>query len=356
MRIVPRNRALPAAAVAALALAACGGDTPSVLDPSSDAGRRVEGLWWVLFWISAVVVAVVTGFLLAAMRRRRAAREAGDGDGEGEGEGDGAAGAAGAGDVDTRPVPWGDPFVVLAGVVVPGGILAVTFVFSLGVLGDLVDPPEDPALEVEVVGHTWWWEVRYPNGAVTANEIRIPAGESVELVLTSADVIHSFWVPELQVKKDNIPGRANRMWIMADQAGRFRGQCAEFCGLQHAHMELEVVAMPPDEFEDWMADEAEPAAEPQTTEARDGSEIFTTASCAGCHTIRGTSADGTLGPDLTHLADRQTIGAGLVPLTPEDLAGFIADAQDLKPGATMPPTELSPQEVDAVVAYLMGLE
>jgi cytochrome c oxidase subunit II len=350
--VVPRNRAQPAAAVALLALSGCGGDTPSVLDPSSDAGRRVEELWWVLFWISAVVVAVVTGFLLAAVRRRRAAPDTGDGDGEG----DGAAGPASVGDVDTRPVPWGDRFVVLAGVVVPGGILAGMFVFSLGALGDLVNPPEDPALEVEVVGHNWWWEVRYPNGAVTANEIRIPAGESVELALTSADVIHSFWVPQLQVKKDNIPGRANRMWIEADRAGRFRGQCAEFCGLQHAHMEFEVVAMPPDEFEDWLAHEAEPAAEPQTSEAQEGGEILTTASCAGCHTIRGTSADGTLGPDLTHLADRQTIGAGLVPLTPEDLAGFIADAQDLKPGATMPPTELSPREVDAVVAYLMELE
>jgi cytochrome c oxidase subunit 2 len=332
-----------AAALVVLALPACSGDAPSILDPSSSAGRRVEGLWWVLFWISAVVVVVVTVFLLVAMRRRRRAAQ-GRRDGEGLGE------------VDTRPVPWGDRFVVLAGVVVPGGILAGTFVYSLGVLGDLAGPPEEPALEVEVVGHTWWWEVRYPNGVVTANEIHIPAGETVELALPTADVIHSFWAPELQVKKDHIPGVDNTLWVVADRAGRFRGQCAEFCGLQHAHMEFEVVALPPDEFEDWLDREAEPATEPQTEEAEQGSEFFATSSCAGCHTIRGTSAEGTLGPDLTHLADRETIGAGLIPLTPRNLDDFITDPQDDKRGVSMPPTELSPDEVDAVVAYLMGLE
>jgi cytochrome c oxidase subunit 2 len=331
-------------AVAAIATA-CGEDSPSVLDPSSGAGRRVEELWWVVFWISAVAVAVVTAFILVAVRRRRPD--------PGPGE---ETGPTAARDVDTRPVPWGDRFVVLAGVVVPGGILAGTFVFSLGVLGDLADPPEDPVLDVEVVAHTWWWEVRYPNGAVTANEIRIPAGETVQLALPTADVIHSFWVPELQVKKDHIPGSDNRLWLVADHAGRFRGQCAEFCGLQHAHMEFEVVALPPDEFEEWLDREAEPAVEPQTAEAREGAEIFEASSCAGCHAIRGTSADGTLGPDLTHLADRETIGAGLVPLTPVNLADFITDPQEAKPGVSMPPTELSPREVDAVVAYLMELE
>jgi cytochrome c oxidase subunit II len=339
---VPRRRVQGAAALLALALSACGGDAPSILDPDSAAGRRVEGLWWVVFWISAVVVAVVTAFLIVAVRRRQAGLRPGDEDGRR--------------DVDTRPVPWGDRFVVLAGVVVPGGILAGTFVFSLGVLGDLADPPEEPALEVEVVGHTWWWEVRYPNGAVTANEIRIPVGETVELALPTADVIHSFWVPELQVKKDNIPGSDNRMWVVADRAGRFPGQCAEFCGLQHAHMRFEVVALAPDEFEDWMDREAEPAVGPQSEQAEVGSEIFAASSCAGCHAIRGTSADGTLGPDLTHLADRETIGAGLIPLTPGNLADFITDPQDDKPGVSMPPTELTPRQVDAVVAYLMELE
>jgi cytochrome c oxidase subunit 2 len=317
-------------------LAACGGDTPSVLDPRSGDARRVEGLWWVLFWISVVVVAVVTAFLLAAVRRRRAEFHVDD-------------------DIDTRPVPWGDRFVVIAGVAVPGGILAGTFAFSLGVLNDL-GATDERALDVEVVGHTWWWEVRYPNGAVTANEIRIPVGETVDLALPTADVIHSFWVPELQVKKDHIPGADNRLRVLADQAGRFRGQCAEFCGLQHAHMEILVEALPAAEFQDWLEREAEPAAEPETGRAREGRELFEGASCAGCHTIRGTSADGDLGPDLTHLADRETLGAGLIPLTAGNLADFITDPQDDKPGVSMPPTELTPRQVEAVVAYLTELE
>jgi cytochrome c oxidase subunit 2 len=307
-----------------------------MLDPGSDDARRVEGLWWVLFWISCAVVAVVTGFLLAAARRRRGEWHVED-------------------DIDRRPVAWGDRFVVIAGAAIPGVILAGSFAFSLAVVNDMGSADDRP-LEVEVVGHTWWWEVRYPNGAVTANEIRIPVGETVELALPTADVIHSFWVPELQVKKDHIPGSDNRLSVVADHAGRFRGQCAEFCGLQHAHMEILVVAMPADEFDDWVEREAEPAAEPQGAEAADGQRIFERASCAGCHTVRGTSAEGVLGPDLTHLADRETLGAGVVSFTPESLADFITDPQDDKPGVSMPPTELTPDQVDAVVAYLTELE
>jgi cytochrome c oxidase subunit II len=324
----------------AVVLTACGGDTPSMLDPRSDDARRVEGLWWVLFWISCAMVAVVTGFLLAAARRRRGELHAEDDVDD---------------DIDRRPVPWGDRFVVIAGAAIPGAILAGSFAFSLAVLNDM-GSADDRSLEVEVVGHTWWWEVRYPNGAVTANEIRIPVGETVQLALPTADVIHSFWVPELQVKKDHIPGADNQLSVAADHAGRFRGQCAEFCGLQHAHMEILVVAMAPDDFDDWVEREAEPAAEPQGDEAEDGRQIFERASCAGCHTIRGTSAEGVLGPDLTHLADRETLGAGVIRLTPESLADFITDPQDDKPGVSMPPTELTPDQVDAVVAYLTELE
>lgn len=179
--------------------------------------------------------------------------------------------------------------------------------------------------------------MRYPNGAVTANEIHIPVGEPVGLALPTADVIHSLWVPELQVKVDHVPGSDNRMWVEADRAGRFRGQCAEFCGLQHARMAFEVVALPAGEFDDWLDAQADDAAEPTDAAAREGQEILEASSCAGCHTVRGTSAEGDLGPDLTHLASRETIGAGLVPLTRENLADFIADPQDDKPGVTMPP-------------------
>jgi cytochrome c oxidase subunit 2 len=364
-----RRRHRTAAVLAAAGgLAACGGDAPSILDPSSDAGNRVAGLWWLMFWISVVVVAVVTGFLLAAVLRGRrrtggaaADGEAGAGGDAGAGDDAGAEHAvhadddAGLGDVDRRAVPWGNRFVVVAGMVVPGVILVGTFGFSLGVLDDLSDEP-DGALTIEVVSHNWWWELRYPDDVVTANEIHIPVGEPVQLVLPTADVIHSFWVPQLQVKEDHIPGQQNRLTLEADRAGRFRGQCAEFCGLQHAHMEFEVIAQPPAEFEDWLDRQAEPAAEPAASQAEEGREIFERSSCAGCHTVRGTSAEGDLGPDLTHLADRETIGAGLVALTPGNLADFIADPQDDKPGVSMPPSELTPEEIDAVTAYLMELE
>jgi cytochrome c oxidase subunit 2 len=316
-------------------VAACGGDPPSILEPDSSAGERVAGLWWVLFWTATVAVGFVTALLLVAARRRAATLDD---------------------EVDRRVVPWGDRFVVLGGIVATGIVLSGTFVFSLFVLDDLAAPAEDPDLTVEVVAHNWWWEVRYPDGAVTANEIHIPVGRAVEVELPTADVIHSFWVPELQVKEDHIPGSENSLWLEADRPGRYRGQCAEFCGLQHAHMEFQVVAQPADEFDEWLAAEARPAEDPETAEARRGRDVFLDSSCAGCHTVRGTSADGDLGPDLTHMANRETIGAGLVPLTRDDLAAFIADAQDLKPGASMPPTELTPDQVDAVTAYLMELE
>lgn len=322
-------------AVTAWALAACGEDSPSVLEPSSGDAERVAGLWWVLFWTSLVAVALVVGFLLVAARRRQ--HRVGS-------------------EVDVRPVPWGERFVVLSGIVGTGTVLAGTFVFSLIVLDDVTAEPDHDTLRIEVVSHMWWWEVRYPGGVVTANEIHIPVGEPVEVRLPTADVIHSFWVPELQVKQDHIPGMDNRLWLEADRAGRYRGQCAEFCGLQHANMRLLVVAQPPDEFDTWLAEQAEPAAEPATAAARTGREVLERSSCAGCHTIRGTSADGELGPDLTHLAARSTIGAGTAPLTRETLGAFVADAQDLKPGVSMPPAELSPDQVDQVTAYLLELE
>jgi cytochrome c oxidase subunit 2 len=341
-----RSRLRSAAlALSLTTLAGCGGDSPSILEPDSEAGRRVAGLWWVLFWTSVVAVAVVVGFLVVAVHRRA---RPGDGDRDDDEDDDV--------DIDRRPVPWGDRFVVLSGIVVTGAVLAATFVVSLFVLDDLAASGDDAELTIEVVAHDWWWEIRYPNGAVTANEIHIPVGEPVDVRLRTADVIHSFWVPELQVKEDMVPGMDNRLSLDADRAGRYRGQCAEFCGLQHAHMLFYVEAQPADEFDDWLADQARPADEPTSAAARRGLDILEDASCAGCHTVRGTSADGDLGPDLTHLAGRRTIGAGLMRLTPDHLADFVADPQDDKPGASMPRTELTPAEVRAVTAYLMELE
>lgn len=322
-------------AASLLVTTACSGQAPSVLEPRSEAGRRIEGLWWLTFWTSVVVVVVVTAFILVAVRNGR---------------------RAGADDtIDQRPVAWGNRFIVVAGLVVSGTVLATVFGLSLRQLHALAEPPGRPALTIEVTGHDWWWEVRYPNGAVTANEIFIPAGEVVDVRLPTADVIHSFWVPQLSVKKDTIPGQDNALWLRADKPGRYRGQCAEFCGLQHARMGFYVNAVPRDDFGRWLANEAARAREPASPSAAAGREIFLRSSCAGCHTVRGTSAAGTLGPDLTHLASRATIAAGTLPLNPGTLSDFVLNAQRAKPGAVMPPTEVGPGELQAIVDYLMGL-
>jgi cytochrome c oxidase subunit 2 len=325
------------AAVTSLVLAACSDQGPSVLRPRSEAADRVEGLWWLTFWTSVVVVVVVLGFILAAARRGRTP-------------------AANEGEIDKRAVPWGNRFIVVAGLIVSGAILAGTFGIALRSLNALADPPERPTMTIEVIGHNWWWEARYPNGAVTANEIHIPAGRAVELKLSTADVIHSFWVPQLNVKKDQVPGLDNRLWLLADRPGRYRGQCAEFCGLQHARMVFYVNADPPSQFDQWLAREAAPAAAPSTPSASTGRDVFLRSSCAGCHTVRGTSAAGILGPDLTHMGSRETIGAGTLPLQRKTLSDFVLNAQHAKPGASMPPTEVSPEELSALVDYLMGLQ
>jgi cytochrome c oxidase subunit 2 len=280
-----------------------------------------------MLWISVAVFAIVAGMLaFATLRGRR---------------------AAGA-EVDKREVRWGDPFIAIAGVFIPFLILASVYVMSLREMNGLSADAEGSRLTIQVIGHDWWWEARYPNGAVTANEIHIPVGEPVEVELTTADVIHSFWVPELQVKTDQIPGQTNRQWLEADRAGTYRGQCAEFCGLQHANMVFYIVA--DDDFDTWVAHEAEDAEQ-----GLEGEEVFLGSSCAGCHAIRGTGAEAELGPDLTHVASRTTL-AGIAPTNRANMLRFVRDAQDLKPGATMPPAELSGAELDAVVDYLMGLE
>jgi cytochrome c oxidase subunit 2 len=254
-----------------------------------------------------------------------------------------------------RDVPWGDKFILISGLGVTGAILIAFFLVSLRSMSTLAEGGSRTTLDVMVTGHDWWWEARYPNGAVTANEIHIPTGVRVRLELRSADVIHSFWVPELAPKIDLIPGRDNQMWVEADEPGRYRGQCAEYCGLQHAHMIVYVIADLPSDFDRWERAMAGPAATPTSPLAADGRALFLSNTCAGCHTIHGTPANGTLGPDLTHLASRGTIAAGTLPFTPEALLRWITDPQAEKPGVTMPPTALTPDEARAIVAYLMSL-
>ncbi|MDQ1077612.1 c-type cytochrome [Pseudoroseomonas cervicalis] len=243
------------------------------------------------------------------------------------------------------------------------GATALT-VIGLSVASYLATRPlhasAEPPLVVTLRGLQWWWEIRYPDPEggpeiVTANELRLPVGRPVQLRLEAADVIHSFWVPALAGKQDMIPGRDNTLLLTARAPGRHRGQCAEFCGLQHAHMALLVVAEPAPDFAAWLAAQRAPAAPPQEAEAARGRALFEARPCAACHTVRGTAAAGTLGPDLTHLASRQELAAGRLPLTRGALAAWIADPQTLKPGNLMPLVPLAADELQAVTAYLAGL-
>ena len=220
--------------------------------------------------------------------------------------------------------------------------------------------PLRDAVNIELVGHMWWWEARYRDAEgtgtfTTANELTIPVGRPVIVTLTSDDVIHSLWVPNLAGKKDLIPGRPTTLHFMADRPGTYRGQCAEFCGLEHALMALLVHAVPPDRYEAWAAGQRRPAAVPTDPRAVRGGAVLAQANCARCHTIRGTPAQGGLGPDLTHLASRRTIGAGMFANDSAHLARWVGDPQAMKPGVNMPASALAPDDLHAVLAYLETL-
>jgi cytochrome c oxidase subunit 2 len=216
-------------------------------------------------------------------------------------------------------------------------------------------------ISIQVIGHQWWWEVQYPNSAEpyrigeTANEIHVPVGVPVHIHGTSRDVIHSFWAPNVQGKRDLIPGYETDFTIQADKAGRWRGQCAEFCGEQHAHMSFYLIAEPRSQFESWLAAQAQSAPDPGNPQVAHGQQVFLTHACVMCHTIRGTTAGSRVGPDLTHVASRSTIAGGTLPNTIGNLAGWILNAQSMKPGSRMPPNPMSGQDLQDLLAYLETL-
>lgn len=219
----------------------------------------------------------------------------------------------------------------------------------------------EDALTIKLTGHQWWWEIEYQDASpsqvlTTANEIHIPVGRPIRILLTSSDVIHSFWVPNLHGKRDLITGRDNEIWLRADRPGTFRGQCAEYCGMQHANMALLVIAHPPEGFEAWRQAQLQPASPPEDEERRRGQQVFESRACVMCHTIRGTAANGKVAPELTHFASRRFIAAGTLPMTHGALGAWIADPQAVKPGNHMPLVPLSPSDFQAIVTYLMGLQ
>lgn len=221
--------------------------------------------------------------------------------------------------------------------------------------------PLTDAVNIELTGHQWWWEARYLDADparefITANELHIPVGRPVLVTLRADDVIHTLWIPNLQGKKDMIPGRTATLSLRADRAGTYRGQCAEFCGVEHALMALLVEAEPNDAYEAWAAAQRRPGAEPVDAMALRGREVFVNGNCASCHTVAGTAARGRRGPDLSHLASRRTIGAGMFPNNRGHLGSWIADPQALKPGVYMPPNSLAPADLQALLAYLETLK
>ncbi|WP_407114456.1 cytochrome c oxidase subunit II [Bradyrhizobium sp. LMG 9283] len=319
--------------------AACAGQQ-SALDPQGFQSEQIRYTLFIFLAVAAIVWAAVVIVLgLGMLRRKRS--------------------------ID-QPLDLHQPFEERTGRVILGlGIATTVIVLGLSFVSyagqRTVFAKDENALTLKIIGHQWWWEVRYEADSphqsfVTANEIRIPTGKPVKLELESADVIHSFWVPSLTGKMDLITGQKNELQFTAKNVGVYRGQCAEFCGLQHAHMAFAVIALPPDEFGRWRDHENQSASSPADPLGKRGQALFQARGCALCHNISGTLAGGQLGPDLTHIGSRTTIAAGTLPNTPGTLGAWIADPQHIKPGNLMPKMPLQSDELIAILHYLEQLK
>jgi cytochrome c oxidase subunit II len=312
----------------------------AAMNPAGPRARQIADLMLVFTWVSAVVYLVVIGFLVWAMLRRRARAPGGTG-----------------GDIERADAKAKRVIAVATALTVV--ILLTLACADFVVQRRLSSHPAD-ALRVLITGHQYWWEVEYqdpdPSQHVrTANELHIPVGKPVEVVLTSNDVIHSMWLPNLSGKKDLIPGHTNTEVLLAQQPGTYTGQCAEFCGLQHAHMRLIVTAEPEDRFNAWKQQQLAEARAPASDQEKRGQQVCVRSSCILCHSIEGTDAAATVAPDLTHVASRGTIAAGTLENTPANLSSWILAPQRLKPGAQMPATALAPDDLAALVTYLASL-
>jgi cytochrome c oxidase subunit 2 len=298
-----------------------------VMQAAGPQAQAIETVGWVLFAGGAVIFIGVMLLLAWALRRRAPA---------------------------ARPLLW----ILGGGVLFPGVVLAALMAWSLPMSPPWKPLPPKDALVISVTGRMWWWEVRYTDPATgnevhAANEIRIPTGRPVYLSLTSTDVIHSFWVPQLGGKMDMLPGRMQHLLLSADRPGIYRGQCAEFCGEQHARMALHVVAETPEAFAAWLAAQAQPAAAP-TTGQELGRAAFMAQRCDACHTVRGVTANSRLGPDLTHVGSRLHLAAGTVANTEQGRAHWLAHVQQVKPGARMPSYDRLDAATLAAIADWLG--
>lgn len=332
VRVIP---AWPfAAGLTAVTIAGCAG-AQSALDPAGRGAALVANLfWWLVGGAIVVWIAVVLLAYWAIQSRP---------------EGDG-----------TRRRT---SLIIGAGAGFPTVVLAVYLVFGLDLLSDLVAPAPGGSMGIAVSGEQWWWRVRYPDpgggtsGIDLANEVRIPVGSSVQFYLQSPDVIHSFWIPNLAGKMDMTPGRITRLRVEPTRTGFFRGVCAEYCGASHALMMFDVVVMEPSDFRAWLDHQASPARSPSNEPARRGATLFLENGCGACHTVRGTGAEGKLGPDLTHVGSRLRIGAGILPASEAGFRRWITETERMKPGVHMPSFGMLPEpDLDALAAYLAALE
>ena len=240
--------------------------------------------------------------------------------------------------------------------VVPILTLGVVFVYMLQVMG-ITLPKNTDNPDLIIIGHQWWWEIHYPGyGVVTANEIHLPINQKMLVELKSADVIHDLWLPELGTKMDMVPGMTNHMYLQADKTGTFNGTCAEYCGAQHAWMRIRAIVQSQEEFDAWIQAQQATAATPTSGQAGQGAKLFQDMACKSCHTISGTPAQADIGPDLSHIASRQTIAAGVLDNTPQNLADWLRDPQAIKPGNLMPNFGLTDPQIEELVAYLETLK
>ncbi len=330
-----------------LALTGCAGRQQSAVDPAGVFSGKITGLWWFFVAVlGAIFIAVMVFTLLALTRRHRGIEQE---------------------PIEPRHRPSERTEHKLTRVVAGATIGTVLILFVLLVAsistGKAISEisGKQNGMTIEVTGNQWWWHVRYQNDnprliLVTANEIHIPVGTPVMIRGTSNDVIHSFWVPNLNGKRDLIPSRITTEWIEADRPGAVRGQCAEFCGLQHAHMALWVVAEPQDKFQEWMDQQLQPAVSPSDPVRQRGQQVFLNNACVFCHSIRGTSASGQVAPDLTHFGSRRTIAAGTLPNTKGNLGGWITDPQSVKPGNHMATIALNSSDLQPLLEYLESLK
>jgi cytochrome c oxidase subunit 2 len=330
-----------------LVLLGAGAGGHSALEPAGPQAARIESLYWLFFWVCAVVWVLVMIFLLLPVLRRPRRALVGSED---------------------EPVIHPEPAAEKRRQVVVTSLVFVTaFILFVLLVGDMVTGrgihtiPDPNPLTITITGHQWWWEAKYndplPSNIVqTANEIHIPVGRPVKFALVSNDVIHSFWVPSLHGKKDLVPGHPISTWLQADKAGEYWGQCAEFCGHQHANMRLLVVAEPEEQFQAWLAAARASAPAPVYEEQKRGQQVFLSTTCVMCHTINGTTAGARVGPDLTHVASRRILAAGTIPNTKGHLAGWIVDPQKIKPGTKMPQNPLRPDQLRDLLEYLQTLK